>query len=75
VLRGRSGGLERALQPSKPILACYERLVEVEHSYVILMVVEIRVSRPSGAMVVWRRVVEGKGRQGLIARGKEDLVV
>jgi hypothetical protein len=37
----------------KPILACYERLVEAGQSSVFLVVVEIRVSRPSGATVVW----------------------
>jgi hypothetical protein len=75
VLRGWSDGLGRALQlQPDPILACYERLREAKDSSVFLVVVGIRVSRPGGATVVWRRVVE-VGKLCLIAGGREDLAV
>jgi hypothetical protein len=53
VLRGRTDGLVRALQRPNQFSRCYERLVEAGQSSVFLVVVEIRVSRPSGATVVW----------------------
>jgi hypothetical protein len=75
VLRGWSDGLVRALQlQPDPILACYKRLKEANHSSVFLIVVVVRVSRPGGAKVVWRWVVE-VGKLCLIAGGREDLAV